>query len=91
MPPILLPFLDGDDHAYNLVASYSSELWQLGIEGQIGDVVDALRLRLGVLVRQANTGQFIVYNGTRGLHDTTPSGAGRSLIFKYSRLFDLID
>ncbi|MCH2253122.1 MAG: hypothetical protein MK365_08175 [Vicinamibacterales bacterium] len=60
-------------------------------EGQIGDVVDALRLRLGVLVRQANTGQFIVYNDTRGLHDTTPFGAGRSLILKYSRLFDLID
>jgi hypothetical protein len=43
------------------------------------------------VVQQANTGLFIVYNDTRGLHDTMPSGAGRSLILKYSRLFDLID
>ena len=47
-------------------------------------------LRLGFLQR-ANTGLFIVYNDTRGLHDTMPSGAGRSLILKYSQLFDLID
>ena len=47
-------------------------------------------LRLGLL-QQANTGLFIVYNDTRGLHDTMPSGAGRSLILKYSQLFDLID
>ena len=47
-------------------------------------------LRFGLL-HQANTGLFIVYNDTRGLHDTLPSGAGRSLILKYSRQFDLID
>ena len=47
-------------------------------------------LRFGLL-QQANTGLFIVYNDTRGLHDTMPSGAGRSLILKYSQLFDLID
>ena len=46
---------------------------------------------LSWLVRQANTGLFIVYNDTRGLHDTMLSGAGRSLILKYSQLFDLID
>ena len=47
-------------------------------------------LRFGLL-HQANTGLFIVYNDTRGLHDTMPSGAGRSLILKYSRQFDLIN
>ncbi len=45
-------------------------------------------LRLGLL-GQANTGLFIVYNDTRGLHDTIPSGSGRSLIIKFSRMFDL--
>ncbi len=59
---------------------------------QYNDSADlwSVNLRFG-LVQQANTGLFIVYNDTRGLHDTTPSGAGRSLILKYSRLFDLID
>ena len=47
-------------------------------------------LRFGLL-HQANTGLFIVYNDTRGLHDTMPPGAGRSLILKYSRQFDLIN
>ena len=41
------------------------------------------------LLGQANTGLFIVYNDTRGLHDMIPSGGGRSLILKFSRLFDL--
>ena len=59
---------------------------------QYNDSADlwSVNLRFG-LVQQANTGLFIVYNDTRGLHDTIPSGAGRSLILKYSRLFDLID
>ena len=47
-------------------------------------------LRLGLL-GQANTGLFIVYNDTRGLNDTIPAGGGRSLILKFSRMFDLID
>ena len=34
---------------------------------------------------------LVQYNDTRGLHNTIPSGAGRSLILKYSQLFDLID
>ncbi len=164
------PGLDGDDHAYNVVGSYNSELWQLGLgyieiadnfnpevgflrrsgfrnvdvgvaytfrpkhfwklqemrphgsfnrfwnfEGQMetsylhfdydfsprlfaqalvqyNDSADlwSANLRFG-LVRQANTGLFIVYNDTRGLHDTIPSGAGRSLVLKCSQLFDLID
>ena len=49
MPPILLPFLDGDDHAYNLVASYSSELWQLGI-GYI-EIADNFNPEVGFLRR----------------------------------------
>ena len=59
---------------------------------QYNDSADlwSANLRFG-LVQQANTGLFIVYNDTRGLHDTIPSGAGRSLILKYSQLFDLID
>ena len=43
------------------------------------------------LLRQANTGLFIVYDDIRGLNDTTPSGGGRSLILKFSQMFDLID
>ena len=45
-------------------------------------------LRVGLL-GQANTGLFIVYNDTRGLIDRIPAGGGRSLIIKFSRLFDL--
>ena len=47
-------------------------------------------LRFGLL-HQTNTGLFIVYNDTRGLHDTMPSGARRSVILKSSRQFDLLD
>ena len=47
-------------------------------------------LRFGLL-RQANTGLFVVYNDTRGLNDITPLGSGRTLIIKFSQMFDLID
>ena len=59
---------------------------------QYNDAADlwSANLRVGLL-GQANTGLFIVYNDTRGLHDTIPSGGGRSLILKFSRLFDLAD
>ena len=59
---------------------------------QYNDSADlwSANLRVGLL-GQANTGLFIVYNDTRGLHDTSPSGSGRSLILKFSRLFDLIE
>ena len=59
---------------------------------QYNDSADlwSANLRFGLL-QQANTGLFIVYNDTRGLHDTIPVGAGRSLILKYSQLFDLIN
>ena len=43
------------------------------------------------MLSDANTGLFIVYNETEGIHEFIPSGAGRSLILKYSYLFDLLD
>ena len=59
---------------------------------QYNDAADlwSANLRVGLL-GQANTGLFIVYNDTRGLHDAIPAGGGRSLILKFSRLFDLAD
>jgi hypothetical protein len=49
----------------------------------------SMNFRLNWL-QQANTGLFIVYNDTRGLGDAELEGAGRSLIVKVSRLFDLL-
>ena len=40
--------------------------------------------------RRANTGVFIVYNQTDGLADYIPVGSGRSVILKYTHLFDLL-
>ena len=59
---------------------------------QYNDAADlwSANLRVGLL-GQANTGLFLVYNDTRGLHDAIPFGGGRSLILKFSRLFDLAD
>ena len=59
---------------------------------QYNDAADlwSANLRVGLL-GQANTGLFIVYNDTRGLHDLVPLGGGRSLILKFSRLFDVFD
>ena len=59
---------------------------------QYNDAADlwSVNLRVGLL-GQANTGLFIVYNDTRGLHDAIPFGGGRSLILKFSRLFDMSD
>ncbi|MDE0828325.1 MAG: DUF5916 domain-containing protein [Vicinamibacterales bacterium] len=57
---------------------------------QYNDSADlwSANLRLGLL-GQANTGLFLVYNDTRGLHQTIPAGGGRSLILKFSRMIDL--
>ena len=57
---------------------------------QYNDSADlwSVNLRVGLL-GQANTGLFLVYNDTRGLGDTIASGGGRSLILKFSRLFEL--
>ena len=59
---------------------------------QYNDSADlwSANLRFGLL-GQANTGLFIVYNDTRGLNDTIPSGGGRSLILKFSLMFDVIE
>ncbi len=46
-------------------------------------------LRFGLL-SDANTGLFIVYNDIQGLGSEVPTGAGRTLTLKYSRLFDLL-
>lgn len=50
----------------------------------------SVNLRFGWL-QQANTGLFIVYNDTRGLHDQIPSGGGRSLIVKFSRILNVLN
>ena len=55
----------------------SAELW-------------SLNFRFGWL-QDANTGLFLVYNETEGLLDYVPMGAGRSVIVKYSYLFDVLD
>ena len=43
------------------------------------------------LLGQASTGLFIVYNDPRGLNDTVLPRRGRSLIIKFSRMFELLD
>jgi hypothetical protein len=50
-----------------------------------------MNLRLG-WIQAANTGLFIVYNDTRGLYDLrpTPLREDRSLVLKFSRMFDLL-
>ncbi len=50
----------------------------------------AVNFRLGWL-QDANTGLFLVYNETEGIGDVIPNGAGRSLILKFSYLFDVLD
>jgi hypothetical protein len=52
----------------------------------------SINVRLGWL-QAANTGLFIVYNDTRGLYDLFPSSPrrmDRSLIVKFSRMFDIL-
>ena len=55
----------------------SAELW-------------SVNFRAGWL-QDANTGFFLVYNETEGIGRFLPSGAGRSLILKYSHLFDVLN
>ena len=50
----------------------------------------SLNFRFGWL-QDANTGLFLVYNETEGILDYVPAGAGRSLILKFSYLFDVLD
>jgi hypothetical protein len=52
----------------------------------------SMNLRFGWL-QAANTGLFIVYNDTRGLYDlfpNRPERTDRSLIIKFSRMFDVL-
>ena len=79
----------------NLVSSrvaynFSTRVFTQGLV-QYNDSVNlwSVNLRLGWL-QAANTGLFLVYNDTDGLGDFVPNGSGRSLILKYSRLFDLL-
>ena len=46
-------------------------------------------IRFGLL-SDANTGLFVVYNDVQGLGTGIPPGAGRTLTFKYSYLFELL-
>ena len=50
----------------------------------------SVNFRFGWL-QDANTGLFLVYNETEGIGDIIPNGAGRSLILKYSYLFDVLE
>ena len=50
----------------------------------------SVNFRVGWL-QDANTGLFFVYNETEGIGDVVPSFAGRSVILKYSYLFDVLD
>ena len=47
-------------------------------------------LRFGWL-QDANTGLFVVYNEIEGISDYAPIGAGRSVILKFSYLFDVLE
>ena len=50
----------------------------------------SVNFRVGWL-QDANTGLFFVYNETEGLGEVIPSFAGRSVILKYSYLFDVLN
>jgi hypothetical protein len=50
----------------------------------------SMNLRLG-WIQDANTGLFVVYNDTRDLTEFPfPATTGRSLILKFSRIFDVL-
>ncbi len=51
----------------------------------------SMNLRLG-WIQAANTGLFVVYNDTRGLYELNrgPEREDRSLVIKFSRMFDLL-
>ena len=50
----------------------------------------SVNFRVGWL-QDANTGLFLVYTETEGIGSVVPSGAGRSMILKFSYLFDALD
>ena len=60
---------------------------------QYNDRADVWSMNLRVAwLQAANTGLFVVYNDTRGLYDLrpTPQREDRSLVIKFSRMFDLL-
>ena len=59
---------------------------------QYNDSADlwSVNLRFGWL-QEANTGLFFVYNETDGLGNYLPMAAGRSVIVKYTYLFDVLN
>ncbi len=90
-------FLPQGDFTTNLVRSRLSFSFtpRLFVQSlvQYNDRADiwSMNLRLGWL-QAANTGLFVVYNDTRGLYDLrpTPLREDRSLVIKFSRMFDLL-
>ena len=50
----------------------------------------SVNFRVGWL-QDANSGLFLVYNETEGIGSVVPSGAGRSMILKFSYLFVVFD
>ena len=72
--------------AYNFTPRlYAQALLQHNDSADIWSV----NFRVGWL-QDANTGLFFVYNETEGLGEVIPSFAGRSVILKYSYLFDVL-
>ena len=75
----------------NLGYSFTTRLYvQSLMQHNDSDDIWSVNFRLGWL-QDANTGLFVVYNETEGIGDRLPTGAGRSLILKFSYLFDVLD
>ena len=75
----------------NLAYNFTTRLYvQTLFQHNDSDHLWAVNFRLGWL-QDANTGLFLVYNETEGIGDVIPNGAGRSLILKFSYLFDVLD
>jgi len=88
-----LPFgrFDTDVVRTRISYSFSPRVFVQGLL-QYNDLDEAwsTNLRLGWL-QSANTGLFVVYNETRDTYDEALGLRDRSLIVKFSRLFDLLD
>ena len=75
----------------NASYNFTTRLYaQTLVQHNDSDELWSVNFRVGWL-QDANTGLFLVYNETEGIGDTIPSGAGRSLILKFSYLFDVLD
>ncbi len=75
----------------NAAYNFTTRLYaQTLVQHNDSDQLWSVNFRVGWL-QDANTGLFLVYNETEGIGDTIPTGAGRSLIAKFSYLFDVLD